>query len=338
MRTGGPGRRAAGAAALLAVSAGLVAWLLSRLDPGDLRRLASALGPREFAVLSGLYLLMAYVRGVRLGWAARDGRRGRLTAIAATHAFLNHILPFRLGELTLPVLLRRFTGHGLASGSLFMVVIRLYDAISIALLSAVSLAVVGDVFEPRVRLAIGLASAAVIGGGFLAFLRLDWVIRAGARAAGAVLARAGASGAAVAIRVGAAADEMVREIRSLDAGRRYLLLPASSVAVTVLNYTLFYLTMVFMGFDIGFFLNMLASLGELVTTFLPNSVGSIGTMEAGWAAGYALCGVRPADAIASGFVMHGVILASGLVYSLFGVGWLLLAARVARRDGGAQGP
>jgi uncharacterized membrane protein YbhN (UPF0104 family) len=109
--------------------------------------------------------------------------------------------------------------------------------------------------------------------------------------------------------------------------QKYVFLPVSSVAVTVVNYALFYFAMVFMGIDIGFFKNMLASLGELITTFLPNTLGSFGTMEAGWAAGYALCGVSKTDAIATGFIMHGIILLSGMVISFCGMVYLLMERR-----------
>jgi uncharacterized membrane protein YbhN (UPF0104 family) len=129
------------------------------------------------------------------------------------------------------------------------------------------------------------------------------------------------------------AGSIGKEIDALDARQKYLFLPASSIVVTLLTYTMFYLVMVFMGIDIGFFLNMLASLGDLLTTFLPNALGSFGTLEAGWAAGYVLCGVSKADAIATGFIMHGIILLSGFVLSVCGFVYLLARRRSGREAG-----
>ena len=117
------------------LSVALVILLVRQITLSDIRRLAGQLTAAQFLFLSGLYLLMAYCRGIRIGYVIQDGNHARMTSIAAMHAFLNHVLPFRLGELSLPFLIKAFTARGLASGSLSLVVIRLYDAVSIALLS-----------------------------------------------------------------------------------------------------------------------------------------------------------------------------------------------------------
>ena len=305
------------------LSVALVILLVRQITLSDIRRLAGQLTAAQFLFLSGLYLLMAYCRGIRIGYVIQDGNHARMTSIAAMHAFLNHILPFRLGELSLPFLIKAFTARGLASGSLSLVVIRLYDAVSIALLSVVSLLVVGSEFAPAARHAMWGASVFVVLVFLLAFRHLEFAITLFGRAACGCLRWAGTAGKNAAVRVEAAVQRMANDIRALDARQKYVFLPASSVAVTVVNYVLFYCTMVFMGIDIGFFKNMLASLGELITTFLPNTLGSFGTMEAGWAAGYILCGVSKADAIATGFIMHGIILLSGLAISGCGLIYLL---------------
>lgn len=325
-------KRTIGTVIFFVLSVVLVVFLVRQIKLSDIQRLASQLTLVQFALLSGLYLLMAYCRGIRLGYAIREGNHVRLTAIAAIHAFLNHILPFRLGELSLPVLVKVFTGRGLVSGSLSLVVIRLYDAVSIALLSVISLMVVGSQFSPFVREILWVSAAAVVVIFVVVFRTLGPVISFATSIACAVLSVMGQAGRNVAARVGEFAARMRIEIDGLDAMQQYVFLPVSSVAVTVVNYALFYFTMVFMGIDIGFFKNMLASLGELITTFLPNTLGSFGTMEAGWAAGYALCGVSKADAIATGFIMHGIILLSGIVISGCGMVYLLLEKRGISRE------
>ena len=132
------------------------------------------------------------------------------------------------------------------------------------------------------------------------------------------------------------AGHIVDEITVLDAHQKYLFLPGTSMVVVLLTYTLFYLTMVFMGIDLGFFLNMLASLGNLLAAFLPNAVGSFGTLEAGWAAGYVLCGVSKADAIATGFIIHGIMILSGIVLSVCGGAYLLVSRPRAGWTGDAR--
>ena len=315
------------------LSVALVAVLARQITVLDIKRLASRLTLPQFVLMSGLYLLMAYFRGIRLGYILREGNAARLTAIAVIHAFLNHILPFRLGEISLPVLVKAFTSRGLASGSLSLVLVRLYDAISIALLSLLSLLVVGGELSATVRNVLGVCAFMVIVGFILVFRYLGALVSVAAAAAGGTLGLLGRRGRLAAGRLRELADSMSREIDGLDARQKYGFLPVSSLIVTVLNYALFFFAMVFMGIDIGFFRNMLASLGELVTTFLPNTLASFGTMEAGWAAGYALCGVSKADAIATGFIMHGIIILSGFTFSMVGI-LCLLACRKSEHEAG----
>ncbi len=322
-------KRAAVTVFFVVLSIALVILLVRQITLSDIQRLAGQLTAAQFLLLSGLYLLMAYSRGIRLGYVIQDPNHARLTSIAAIHAFLNHILPFRMGELSLPFLIKGFTARGLASGSLSLVVIRLYDAVSIALLSVVSLLVVGSEFAPSARHAMWASSILVVIVFLLVFRHLEFALTIFGGAACRCLRWLGRAGKGAADRVEQAVQRMVADIRALDTRQKFIFLPASSVAVTVINYTLFYCTMVFMGIDIGFFKNMLASLGELVTTFLPNTLGSFGTMEAGWAAGYMLCGVSKADAIATGFIMHGIILLSGFAISGCGLVYLLLERRRA---------
>ena len=310
------------------LSIALIVILVRQITLSDIQRLARQLTLSQFVFLSGLYLLMAYSRGIRLGYLIHENNHAQLTAIAALHAFLNHVLPFRLGELSLPFLIKAFTTRGLVSGSLSLVVVRLYDAVSIALLSLVSLLVVGSEFNPSARHALWISALAVIVVFLVVFRFMDTALALLSRILCPMLRWLGRAGRHAAARVDDIARRMEMEIQALDARQKYLFLPASSVAVTGVNYSLFYFTMVFMGIDIGFFKNMLASLGELISTFLPNTLGSFGTMEAGWAAGYMLCGVSKADAIATGFIMHGIILLSGFVISLMGLVYLLRKRRV----------
>ena len=331
-------KRVAGTAFFVVLSVVLVIVLVRQITLSDIQRLAGQLTAAQFLFLSGLYLLMAYGRGIRLGYVIHDGNHARLTAITAMHAFLNHILPFRLGELSLPFLIKAFTARGLISGSLSLVVIRLYDAVSIALLSVLSLLVVGSEFSPSARNVLWISAILVVIAFLLMFRYLEFTLTTFAGCVSRCIRWMGRAGKNGAARVEQAAQSMAVEIRALDARQKYVLLPASSVAVTAVNYSLFYCTMVFMGIDIGFFKNMLASLGELITTFLPNTLGSFGTMEAGWAAGYMLCGVSKADAIATGFIMHGIILLSGFAISACGLAYLLLERRQRGHSSKEPGP
>jgi len=326
-------KRVIGTAFFFVLSVALVIALIRQITLEDVKRLAFQLNGAEFAVLCGLYLLMAYFRGIRLGYIIRENNHLKMTAIAAIHAFLNLILPFRLGELSLPFLIKVFAARGLGAGSLSLVVVRIYDAVSIAALSILSLLVVDIESSSSAETLLWIGAFAMMVGSALVFRYLASLVKVAAAVACGCLGVLGRPGQAMATRLRELAGSIGKEIDALDARQKYLFLPASSIVVTLLTYTMFYLVMVFMGIDIGFFLNMLASLGDLLTTFLPNALGSFGTLEAGWAAGYVLCGVSKADAIATGFIMHGIILLSGFVLSVCGFVYLLARRRSGREAG-----
>jgi uncharacterized membrane protein YbhN (UPF0104 family) len=316
------------------LSVGLVVALLSQIKLADILRLSNRLTLPQLVTAFLLYSGANLFRALRLGSIL--GRRGflSLTAISAIHSFLNHMLPFRSGELSLPFLLRAFLGRGLSSGALSLVVVRLYDMLSIAALMMVSLAMVRGELEPRLAGAIGYALVALAVGLAALFMALPAILSVTGKwlpACGSVL---GGRGARWSAKLAGALHEMRRELATLTPRQRYVTLPITSLLAQLCIYGFFYYVMRVMGIDIGFCKNMLASSGEMITSLLPiNMLGSFGTLEAGWAVGYAICGLPKADAIASGFVVHGLIIASGLIISLAGLACLFLLRRYQEVSG-----
>ena len=320
----------------VAVSLALLVVLLRQITLSDFKRLGSQLTLGRIALLSGLYVLMAVIRGVRLGYLLQERNYGQLTAITAIHAFLNHVLPFRLGELSLPFLIRGFTARGLAAGSLALVTVRLYDVVSTAFLSLFSLLIVHEELSAHASRLFAIFAGVVILFFALALTGLAPLVRITCTLAVALLRKAGKRGAAAADRLAEFSGAVCREVAALTRRQKYVLLPLSSLALTLVTYIFFYLTMVFMGINLGFFRNMLASLGELAASLLPNAIGSFGTLEAGWAAGYVLCGVSKSDAVATGFILHGIIVVSGAALSAWGALHLAAARARRRRDQSAR--
>jgi uncharacterized membrane protein YbhN (UPF0104 family) len=316
---------------VVAISLALLAWLLTQIRFADLARLATRLTVLQVLAIVMLYLAATVFRGIRLGLILQDRRYGTLTAVSGVHAFLNHILPFRSGELSLPLLVRTFMNQSLASGAISLVLVRLYDTLSIALLMLLSLAMVGADLESR--LAASMACALLILTGLLlaAFGALPLLLRTAGRVLPVLGRLFGARGVEPAARLVAATVQMQGQLTALGALRRYLWIPLTSLLTQTAIYAFFYVTMRGMGIDIGFFKNMLASSGEMITGLLPiNMVGSIGTLEAGWAVGYVLCGVSRVDAIASGFIVHGLIIVSGFAISVAGIAYLAARRRLDR--------
>ncbi|OGV46562.1 MAG: hypothetical protein A2X46_06405 [Lentisphaerae bacterium GWF2_57_35] len=306
----------------------LIAALISQITTQDLLRLAARLTIGQIALLCGLYLITTFFRAVRLAYIVQDRHYAALTAITGIHAFLNHILPFRMGELTLPILIKAFTPKGIVAGSVSLLIMRLYDVASIALLMLLSLGLAYTEIDSQLGTAMILALALVGVGLATGFCFLPWFLKTACRVLARLARLAGQKGQRLAQRIDLAAGQIDAQWHALSFRQRYLVLPGTSLVIQLSIYTFFYLTMTYMGIDIGFFKNMLASSGELVTGLLPiNMIGSFGTLEAGWAAGYILCGIAPVDAIATGFIVHGMILLSGFLISAAGAVYLLFARK-----------
>jgi Lysylphosphatidylglycerol synthase TM region len=309
---------------LIALSIALLVGLLSQIHFADLLRLAEKLHPAQLLLLFGLYAGANVFRAMRLGCVLNQRNYLSLTAVCSIHLFLNHILPFRTGELSLPLLLKTFNKRSLATGTISLVVVRLYDMISIVFLMIISLAVVRSELQSHHATAIGYALIAVTTGVLAVFFSLPLILQT----AGQVLPTCGkpfgSTGVRFSIKLVEAVYEMKSQLQALRSIQRYFVLPLTSLLTQACIYSFFYFSMRFMGIDIGFFKNLLASSGELITGLLPvNMVGSLGTLEAGWAVGYVICGIDKVDAIATGFIVHGLIILSGLVISVIGLAYLL---------------
>jgi len=309
---------------IASLSIALLAFLLSKIHFADFMRLAEKLTTTQLLLLLGLYAGANVFRALRLGCALSQNNYVSLTAISGIHAFLNHILPFRSGELSLPFLLKTFHRRSLATGAISLIVIRLYDMISIAFLMVIALAVVRTELQAHIAAAIGYALLVVATGLLAVFFSLPLILKT----AGLVLPTLGrpfgARGVRVSAGLAAAVHEMRTQLHAFSPVKRYLVMPLTSLLTQACIYGFFYFSMRFMGIDIGFFKNLLASSGELITGLLPvNMVGSLGTLEAGWAAGYVICGINSVDAIATGFIVHGLIIISGLLISTIGLVYLL---------------
>lgn len=84
----------------------------------------------ELGLLFLLSLLSYVARGVRLYRYFPDLLRGRLLGslrLSVLHNFASNLLPMRLGEAVMPLLMRRYFGHGIADSALALLWIRLLD-------------------------------------------------------------------------------------------------------------------------------------------------------------------------------------------------------------------
>lgn len=317
------------------LSGALLFVLLSQIKLDDLSRLAGRFTPLQLLGVFSLYAGANLFRAIRLRSALNEKHLLSLTSISGLHAFLNHVLPFRSGELSLPFLLKAFLSRSLANGAVALVIVRLYDTLSITLLMLFSLAMVHAEIEAQMASTLGYALIAVAVGIIATFAALPLIFRLAGQWLPTWGAALGKPGERWGQRIAQGFHTMHTHLNELTPTQRYLTLPVTSLLVQLCIYGFFYYSMKFMGIDIGFCKNMLASSGEMITGLLPiNMIGSLGTLEMGWAIGYVICGIPKVDAIATGFIVHALIIGSGLLISLTGLLQLSLFRLSSRRNSG----
>lgn len=310
----------------VAVTAGLLGYLLSQIDPTALISTTRGMTPRH--VLTFLALLLAGVAARALRYRLLLGppiRLPLLTGIVLVRNFFVDLVPARLGELSYVYLLANRAGrpveHGLASLMLAVA----FDVMALAPLLLLALLTVG---AGDAASGPWLATAALI----LGFLALG-----GARMAGPIgrwTARLVAPAVRPATGYRATLATLIRNTAEVvdDAWARGIAVPvlALSIVVRLCKFGgYFFLVLAIMesrggsATDIGFFRVFLGVVSAELAAALPiPTIASFGTFEAAWAVSFTQLGFAREDAIVSGVVAHAV---SQLVeYTLGGLALLVI--------------
>lgn len=332
MSGGRRGRRWA-LAALGSVAVLGALWLLGAFDDvavtDTLLASFGALSWGPVAVSFALYAVSYVGRAARLrvlvGDDLADVPWWHLTSICARHNLANLLLPMRSGEVSLPLMLRAETGRPLAQGAAALVVARVLDLSSVALLCVVGLVVSapGDeasraAIVPRLVLVVGLAALVLAAMRPLARLVVH-VVRGDGRVA-----------------------RFVRDLGAHMAAlprRRLVRATLVSWATWLLTYGACFAIVVALRDapgDVGpqlagvtFPESLVGSTFLHLTAILPiNTLAGVGAWEAGWYAGYhGVVGVSEPAALASAAVGHVLIL--GFIVVLAGVGFAVRPSPVA---------
>lgn len=307
------------AAAAFLVSGGLVAWLLSRIDLADAMSRLAAADPRWMALAALFSLAVLLLRSLRFRSLVVGAGYPLTTAAVAIQVFLNRVTPFRLGEISLPLLLRRHAGEDTASSLVGVVFVRLVDLAIVAGAVAVSFAWATDAPGGGwMAAALALLLAAL-----LASFR--WWLGACARLLRDVATRWGWTRSA---KVEGAIGKLVAataEGRRLDQGG-LLVVTLSSLGIFLAQTAMFGCILVAFGVHLP--LPALARGGAVAQAgaAIPvAAVGTIGTQEASWVAGYAWVGVPLEVAIVTGIAAQLLTLAFAAAFA--GPAWLWLSRR-----------
>jgi uncharacterized membrane protein YbhN (UPF0104 family) len=288
--------------ALLAAAVTAVClWLLLTPDiVASLARIVAEARPVPLLAAFALTALVQWLRAWRFAVMTTGGLAlpgAALTRVAFQLNFLNFTLPFRLGELGYPMLMRRYLGYGLLHSAGVLLIARLFDlaAVGAILLGAAAL------LEPsggalRFALALGALGLALAPFG---------LILAG-QAVQPSLRRLPRIGEAAA-RLGAGLDAI---------GNRRVGLAAIGLGFAI--WLVFGLAAVLVAQAVVATVSPAAAMlgaaaGNLAFALPVNGIAGIGPAQAAWVAATTWAGVPWDDAVVSALALHAVVLTSALL-------------------------
>ena len=232
------------------------------------------------------------------------------------HFFLNKILPARTGELSLPILFKKFCNVPLTDGFGALLLFRFLDLFSVISLFAVSLIFV-DTESLNSPLVI------VISVSVLLLMLIFWSkLTLSIRISKALVARINHKKLD---KIRAKTEKLLDHILAYKQTKKSTFLAsilALSVANWLLTYLFFYAIILAFHLEYSFIQVIFASTISNFTFILPFSTfGSFGTFEAGWAIGFMLLGMTLEMAVpiglftnVFGLLINGVLASLGYFY------------------------
>jgi len=317
------------AVAAIAVSCALLALLLSRLDlDGAMERYRSA-EPGWIALASLLSLSVLVLRGIRFASLSDRAGFGVATAAVATQVFLNRVTPLRLGELSLPLLLRRHAGEDTARSLVRLLLVRLVDlavVVAAIALGAALLARDGSAGDLAPTLGALLLLALL-----LATYRrwIRWMAAMSSAAARKV-------GVARLERALARLEDAASQGDDASPASRAVLV-ATSLGIFVAQMAMFAALLRAFGVHLPVAgLALGGAVAQAGAAIPVASVGTFGTQEASWVAGYVWAGLPLNDAIVTAVAAQVITLAFAAAFAL--PAWLWLQRRSPREQAADAAP
>jgi hypothetical protein len=316
------------------VIAGVLLVILFRwgdVSPGDLAETLKGLPASVYFKALGVHGCIYLLRAARFRvLLPPDKRPGffALLAVSSSHNLAAYVLPAKTGEGTLVVYLRKVCGVPAGQGLASLVVSRLLDLATLALLLSVAtlgLAARGVLssawsYPLGALLAVGAATL------FVLAARSDWLVSSLTWGIGCL----GLGNSKIGSKLSEKADGIALAFREAGGSGRLRLAAALSIPLWMGVFGFYYVLAG--GFGLGDMLGVLeatfASSWAVLANLLPvNGFAGAGTQEWGWTYGFTRVGVEESVAISSGLGTHIVQLGNVVLFGLIGHGAMAVFSR-----------
>jgi len=282
----------------VAISVALLAFILRRVDLGEVRRHLAQAHPWPLALAVVLATLAFPIRTIRWRFLLRTAADRPLALAPTWHAtaigfMANNLLPFRAGELIRPYAITRLGGARFTAALSSIAVERIFDGLTVTALLTLGLlspglapgVAVGGVPVRHIALAAGGVSAAAL---LAAVAVVAWPLAAER------VVRAIVPGARLADRIAGLIEGIRQGLAALNSPARIGGVVVWSLVLWLVNALSFYVA--FAAFEIPVsFAGALLVQGLLAFgVSVPSTPGYVGPFEAAIVAGLALYGI-PGD-------------------------------------------
>jgi glycosyltransferase 2 family protein len=313
----------------LALSLGLAWYLLSQVDFNEFMEIARRVPLWSLVTVFIFYLLLNFFRSLRFRTLLErnDLPLRTLFPITLYHNFLVRTLPFKAGELSYVVLMRRYLNLSVGDGFISLVGSRLFELLLVALGCAIGLLGVTDRMADQ-----GLPIELVALGGLVACIIALYFAGMLTRLAIRLWRLVAHIGPLSKVDLESKLSRMALQLDKMREPRLFLSTLLFSTCTYGLSSAFNLLLMSVIGVETSF-TNMIAINSiAMLAAFFPISPGEVGIVESGWTFGLVtLAGVDMSTAASIGFFIHAIQLICALLSGILGYGLLQLSTPVTEQ-------
>lgn len=272
-----------------------------------LKEIVLSLRP-EYLILSLLFYLSTYIfRALRFSVMFPNISVPELSAVMGIHTFFNNVLPFRSGEASFPIILKKLFGIDVAISSVALLLVRVLDVLSLSLLFSLSAFIVAtqktELLWIPLLISVALLGALLLGAKLLRKLKDKFSV----------------------------VGNIFLFVQGFVSLNNFLRLSLFSLLTWLFKFVSFFFILKAGKVELSFFQTVFSStFGELTSILPVHSVGGFGTYEAGLTGGFALLGIKTDQALTVAFYFHLVLLLMSAI--LASLSWIFLSSRLKKRQ------
>jgi hypothetical protein len=238
-----------------------------------------------------IFALIFLFRGMRINSLLNIGSQKKLFSICTIHNFLNRLFPFGIGDLSLPVLLKKIGDTDYTTGINAFILLRLIDVFMVLVIFTASYVYVKPYFYENYIIAL-LVCALIMTA--LAIVKFNYLLKI-------ILLTVKYCPAFLILNKKEQVSQKVDSLHcEYSKSRNYKMLIGIvlySFANWIATYLIYLAYLRMFDLKYGFFGVILCSTLAVITSNIPfiNGIGRFGSFELGWLAGFVLVGNMSKD-------------------------------------------